>query len=551
MTDSTSDSPNDFTTHFQTRMVTQPLLIALLVMTQLIGLTTIMQYIAPSQNWTAVALLCFAVSLETIYTTFWLNHRDRLILNRTAYRLAEGVLFIFATRLLMWLTTREPIAMDWLEMLRHPLTFLLADFFPWGLVIVLWAWQKAADLALVFDHLAIQPREAAYYALPRAQRNETIGQRPFEVDRSFLLSRYFQQWGGGGIFLMVCAAITTFDFRKVNSDLKLFSLQRLGLDPHILLALLVYFLGGFLLLGYGRLAVMNARWMKEGVKRETAVATTWQTATSQLILAVALLMAFVPIGSSFTISRILMAIVFAGILFVNLLLTGYSMALVFILTLLAQLFPGQINPPLPTSPPSIATPPPPPPQAPPNETLTLITGSFFWLALGGVLIIALLFFWQGRGISWRELFGGLFWQRGWVALWAAWRRLRQQVAATGQALRARLGLPDAPLTPPNWRLLRLRSLSPQERVRFFYLTAVRRASESGVKREANETPNEYIEDLTENWPTAETELNELTQAFLKARYSPTPISETDAQTTKTIWQRIRQLLKKKPNSPTV
>jgi hypothetical protein len=80
-------------------------------------------------------------------------------------------------------------------------------------------------------------------------------------------------------------------------------------------------------------------------------------------------------------------------------------------------------------------------------------------------------------------------------------------------------------------------------IRYFYLSTVRRASEQGVSREPGKTPLEYVQQLKTNWPEAENDLDDLTEAFIRARYSSQPIRREETNIVKAHWKRIRARLR--------
>jgi hypothetical protein len=97
----------------------------------------------------------------------------------------------------------------------------------------------------------------------------------------------------------------------------------------------------------------------------------------------------------------------------------------------------------------------------------------------------------------------------------------------------------------------LNALSPRNKIRYFYLSTVRRAGQRGVERRKNHTPLEYSDDLKENWPHSDGDLDSLTAAFLRARYNPKEIKEEEIEPVKRIWKRIKPALrerKKRNNS---
>jgi hypothetical protein len=74
---------------------------------------------------------------------------------------------------------------------------------------------------------------------------------------------------------------------------------------------------------------------------------------------------------------------------------------------------------------------------------------------------------------------------------------------------------------------------------------VRRAEEKGVERGKSETPSEYAADLKEEWPEADGEVEAITDAFLRARYSPQDMTGKDLGPLKEIWNRIKSAFRKR------
>ena len=84
---------------------------------------------------------------------------------------------------------------------------------------------------------------------------------------------------------------------------------------------------------------------------------------------------------------------------------------------------------------------------------------------------------------------------------------------------------------------------------YFYLSTVKRAGEQGVPRMSGETPIEYAADLKEHWPDTESEVEDLTSAFIQARYSPADIPPEAAVTLKARWKRLRDRLRRPSRTP--
>jgi hypothetical protein len=96
-----------------------------------------------------------------------------------------------------------------------------------------------------------------------------------------------------------------------------------------------------------------------------------------------------------------------------------------------------------------------------------------------------------------------------------------------------------------FRFLSLRRLPPRELVRYFYLSAERRAAEAGRPRHRHQTPYEYEADLDESFPDLEDDLSGLTEAFVAARYDSRPLDKEDADAVKPLWQRIKAALRRR------
>jgi len=99
------------------------------------------------------------------------------------------------------------------------------------------------------------------------------------------------------------------------------------------------------------------------------------------------------------------------------------------------------------------------------------------------------------------------------------------------------------------RYLALGRLAPRERVRYFYLSIVERSAHQGFGRPSNLTPLEYQPTLASQLPEAAAEVEQLTQAFLEARYSAHELTREDERPVKALWQRIKQALVARKHTP--
>jgi hypothetical protein len=267
-----------------------------------------------------------------------------------------------------------------------------------------------------------------------------------------------------------------------------------------------------------------------------------------LIAVVALVAAFLPIGSTFAAAVVLQSIVAAVLLVSQLFLLFITVLVAAVLSLLGIGAPvdeevaGTVAP--------TPTPVPAPVAGPLDETTALVAGGIFWILVAAVAIVALIFFLRDRNIriDYQPLRHVLARLRHVLARLLG--RLAQQTAgARGMIRRGIEALrPAAGPAAPPWRFLRVNSLPPREQIRYFYLSTVRRAADEGLPREKSETPVEYAEELQAHWPEAEEDIGALTEAFLEARYSRREFEVEEVNPVKQLWKRVRRTIRHRLSS---
>ncbi|HIC88338.1 MAG TPA: DUF4129 domain-containing protein [Anaerolineae bacterium] len=306
----------------------------------------------------------------------------------------------------------------------------------------------------------------------------------------------------------------------------------------MIITLVGYFLIGLLLTSQGRLGVLRARWHHERTVGVERVAAQWHRYGLVVLLLIGLLAALLPFGSTFGLARLLETVIFAIARVLN--------TIVFLLFLLLALLWGLLG----GSTRHLSTQAVPPDvvSAFPREGQRLIpdwmSGGIFWLLMGVIVVWALLAFLQGRGLR----LDVSLWRRLWASLRAWWYRWRRGLNQTAGQLRRVIARRLARVEEPgdgsrSWRFFRLRTLSPREQVRYFYLAAVRRAGEHGVPRPKSQTPYEYVKALEAHWPEAEPDVEVLTQAFVEARYSQRDFQPEEAKGIQRVWQRVKAVLR--------
>ena len=171
-----------------------------------------------------------------------------------------------------------------------------------------------------------------------------------------------------------------------------------------------------------------------------------------------------------------------------------------------------------------------------------VVGGMTWVLIALGVGIACWFLWQRVG-GWAGLRPILAQIRSW------WQRTRNgiqdQLTEVRIFVAEQLGR-EAPLrrTDPR-RRLNPDELSAREQIRYFYLQTIKRAKDKGLERQPHQTPAEFLSDLRSEWPESADDSEDLTEAFLHARYSRSQLSSENVSPIKEAWTRLRSSFQKK------
>jgi hypothetical protein len=126
----------------------------------------------------------------------------------------------------------------------------------------------------------------------------------------------------------------------------------------------------------------------------------------------------------------------------------------------------------------------------------------------------------------------------WAALWSELRgaaqAVRDYVPTSLPKLRFRRAQRE-----PN-RYIHLSTRTPREQIYYYYLSTLRRTAEQGLPRSPEQTPYEYEHIL--ELPEAKEAFDTLTQAFVEARYSTSPIDMEHAKRIRAQWREVRRAI---------
>ena len=521
--------------------VARPLLIAIQATCLAAGLWVVVSNIsATPQDFQFVPLLLFIAALAGVAGAQWLAEPGQRLVGRTGFQAAQLLLILAALRAITWAMTGNwptpAVVRGWI---LEPWTFFDGVFIATAILCAL-AWHRAAVVSDIFYRLALTPGELAYDNERRSGGFWRMAHLPERVlvSRADLVEHYATQWMVGGVFLALFAAATRV---RIGAQLSI-NVLGMGVPAPMVAALVFYFLIGLALLSQARLAMLRAQWLLDGVEMPERLPSRWGRWSLLVIIAIGLLAALLPLGSTWQLGAIVNALVMV--------LVQIAMFIVFLITsvfaLILRLLGEQ--PEMPEMPQETLVAPPVIEAAPMWQAPAWLGGATFWLIALLALLIALrlLLGKDGLDVTRRKL--GLLLARLWAQI-KGWARWAQSTARSIQvALPGRRNPAVGAQSRQPWRFVRLGGLPPREQVRYFYLSTLRRAADQGIVRRPAQTPGEFVEDLENTWPEAELDVEALTTAFVTARYDTAEISAGEAQQVKSVWERIKRALRGKGKS---
>lgn len=527
------------------RSLFRPLLITILVLCLDVALISVLRRFMVTTPGATFNIFLAAAGLAALigcYTTTVLVDPGRRTMRTTGYRLAElGTILLFL-RMALW-----TFATGWPQvesMLLFPVTTLMDGVFLAALVVVGLSWGMANNFTALFLEMALRPDELQ--GLEESQRNSrevsSAASRWIRSDRAEVLNRFAGRWIGGGALIVLLAASSQVGAGQNG----FFAILRQNIAASIILAAIVYFIGGLILLGQGRLATLRARWALEGIENPREMMRTWPLYVLGLVFLVAVLASLLPMGGTFWLARIIMTILaalqFAAMFFLNLLFYFIS------------LFAGEgeetiLETPAPTF---EKFPTPAPAALAESGVPPWLGGIFFWVVTALLLGYAAYIYLQGKGVRFTWL--AQLWQqlrKFWADLFKDLRRWQRMAAQMGSQEEDAGATPAASLVARFRRLLG--QMTPEQQVRYYYLDTLEQADAHGMARRAGETPLAYSPRLQAqlamerpaDQPVEGVDgaaVQELTEAFVQVRYGTRPVGNDDASRLKRMWTQLRKLL---------
>lgn len=518
--------------------VAEPALSVLLSVTLVVGIASFLAALLPIWNLAGLA----PVAAGTTIAAYLYGRRlqwSGVIWREWAVLLLP---FIVLWRLITVLTQGVPPGAILGSWVADPENLLDGPFVA-GTVLLLLAWTQG--LGYGRDLAALHPP-----AGPPPSRPEPGSRAYWEEDerkRGLYLPaprEIAARWLRGGIVLAVLGALGAAGVRQTLTGTALLRLVNLNApdESAALPNVLLYLLGGLVLVGLAQSSRLRANWAADAVTVMPGLARRTLAGLGAIIalaLVVALLLpTHYSVGIGDLLRTIAALISYAG----EIAATLFFGLLATLINLVMSLFGTHGH--------TLHAPPPARPPRLPSVRGghgSILGSVLFWIAaLVAIGYCAAMLLRQAEGrvpglalahrllsavlsqlaSLLRAILGGV--RRGAAGVVQVVRRLGGEARARG-------------LMPANRPSLR--RMGPREKVAYLYLSIEERARRLGLPRQSGQTASEYSRRLSREMPDLNPDLAALTETFLVARYSPHPFGDAQATGARQVWQRVRARLR--------
>jgi len=521
--------------HMWLTSIARPALLILMVsMIDVALLAFLRQYVpdmAPAMGWTILGLGVLAASIG-VTTTTWLALPDQRLRRSSGYRAAEIALLLTVARAAVWALQGIP---DPLLVLTDPIRVFVDGYFLSAAITVLCTWFAAIDFTNDMVQLALQPDEL--WLSRRARFGAADSVRAAPTDRVGVVQRFLGRWVGWGIFLILLASTLRLGITRPS----FWALGRQDVDLGVVGAILLYFVVGLLLLSQGQLAMLRARWTLAHLPAAPGVARVWPLYTAVVLLAFAVIAAFLPLGDTYLLSLLLSTILNAAFALLYFLFRLITVAFLMLLALFP--FSDRTVEQFVEQPPVQAAL---EPASAPFMLPPWIGGLFFWTSAAFLIGYAAYFYFSDKDatLGWlRRFLARLYAQlRSLLGLVRSWHPQSPDSVPAGESDRR------ADFAARVRRLLPWGLMSPNQRVRALYFQLLEAAAARALPRGQSETPAGFAARLDQALPGAVEEqraIHALTNAFVDVRYAGKELDVAETEVLKRLWTKVWAILSTK------
>lgn len=489
----------------------RPLVVALMAGCVATSLVSMVHRFLPTWNGTFLVAGCMLAVFEANYSYHLIRARQLQVDDILQFRAVELLTFFILIKAGSYIGDRwASILADIMSWPANPFEILDPETIV-AFAAVLSSWWSATSTIRDLEHIGEIPEPHGLYVPPKLR----------------LASRFL--WGGWA--LLIFAGVANIGVGRSM--------------PRLVLNVLLYFLLGIAMLGQFQFATLHARWQSQKTAIDQPLGSRWAR-YGLLLLGLATLLAFL-LPTDYTVGLLDLA----GNL-LQWVAWGMMFILAWIMYIVAWLGWLLLGRPPPTKPDLTATP---PPEQPLGDStsgggtnwLLVLRSLVFWMLMLGMVYYVIRSYLRdhpeiARLLTEMKLVQAL------RSLWASlWRNLFGLAHAIKERLpeplsvrrrRERRRPPREPL-----RFFRLGALSARERVRYYYLSLLKRAGQKGFPRQRTQTPYEYHAVLEPHLSEAQQELSQITEAFVEARYSAHAIERSQEQQARRTWQQVKAALR--------
>jgi hypothetical protein len=516
------------------------LLVFLMMACVVMTLSILIRNVFASWHAGVIAGILFFIVIDRLYTYRGLQSLTAL---SSEWAITIGtqwiVIILFSWFLLSYANGPSALRQDLLLLGRGAIADLFTPEFVVTIFLAFAAWFLPAQFLELLDEIGLDMKFALSEEATQF-RHEAIPAHQRLVNLIFSV----------GIGLVILAALTRINLYPILSDAT--GLPRVEVNRFSggEAGALLYFVFGLALLSLSRLMSLQTHWNRLHISVTSHnLVRQWAVYSLFFLLILMVVVSLLPAGDSlgfFSVLGTLLGFFFAVIFFLAQLIVALALLIFSLPFLLFGKVPpliGFIRLRLPTPPPVQFV------SSTPGPIWELIRSILLWGSLAALIIFAFSqFMRQHESVLAALRRSGI---TNWLILAWQWlyrnadktRGLLARAIADGwQSIVSRLEGKRV-LPHPAW--ISVRSLDPRRRIYFFYLAMIRRSAEQGLSRESSQTPSEYASKLEKDIPSASEDIDSITAAFVKARYSRHEVNSGEADVVKATWERIRRALQRK------
>ncbi len=498
-----------------TALYFRPLVISAMVSTIVAAWVMTFETLAPNWHGDYLIVLVALVSLETLIV------ERNLRLRRLAYvaprslevRLAElGLIVLLLKVAVYWQRGWDAFLTD-VQMWAHVPESFIDPALVLGLVVVGGAWFFANSLAV--DLNAVED----YGALASDREEANSGLRG-----EFIF---------GAVAILLAVGAQRVELSPSGLALRPVQLSAAAVLPIVYVAL------GMLLFGQVRFSVLLETWARQEVPVAPGMERRWARWTVLFIAAVCLVSLLLPAGNTSLGVALFLTLSVVLLFIAQIIAIALAIALGILLAPCMLLFRTTGQAPIGAAPtlPQFA----PSQQTPAPEWLLAAQVILFAVIAAASIYFITRTYWQDRRFSgiWKVVGDTV---RGWWTALVTWLSPGKRLLQAAMRRKPKPRVPEAPRPTIGW-WERWRARSGRERVRRLYLALVERAATAGYPRQSAQTPYEFSAELKAKVAGDEDALEELTDAFVQARYSRRDFRKEQLSTLHRLWQRLNAKLR--------